>query len=1206
MKKFLSTGILALLLFAQTHADLVISEVYFDSTDEWIEVYNDWSESYSWSIVLSWAKASTVTIPNMSISPTQAIIVWDNMSMITNSGIIARSWLSLNFPDTQAINVRIISGSDTISIFTVDTGTVAAAKLTNASIHKNLGDNNTYIAQEPYIANSTVGHPSNPGVVYTWFAWVQTPELIISEVYFEWADERFEITNKGLEDFIGDITIQWLSNLPLTMSVSISSQNSIVIADTISSFVDASKVLVPTENIVIPDDGNIEAILSYQSQTIDTFDVAENLVAPYVDSQNSFEKVRYNSQLQITVATGDRIFNVPAGIIANPWMIFTVYDQVIDIGDWQNQGWWGWTPPTYCTTLGSEIQISEVFFGSGNYQPYIELYIPAAFDQNITLSGSLLDNPVTFSVTEEAGDYFLVSMDTNGLIDNNSLHDNQELSLRWELWYLEVYGQNGQVLDIVDIRTLGNQNGVVFSSLGDCQRVFESTFTMSPGFDHNLFQYKSSQTVVHWWWGGGWGSSCPSTDEFPVEENQQAILSGIDIVDIIYDPFGSDTDRETITLHSLFTTDFDLRNIRMAVSTRSWTQSLSGILYAGQIQTFTGNYRFPNTSACVSLLTGSNIFDIYCYPSTDNAIYTGTTQMSWVAIPSFTGYFDITHIIYDPDGNDTNNETISFVASGIQITEDSKLIIWSRNFVLDDYVWLYSGDTTLTGNFRFPNSIATCVFRSQGIDIIDTYCYDPFATDIQTPPDIRIRSIVYDPPWADTNTEQISLELLTPKSVDLSTLRLRIGTRNAMIKWILTSGSIQTFTDNFRFPNTDACVSLMFEDMIVDTLCYQADESNANDSTQDVDIGIDYTNTSIDITDIVYDPAWDDTNNEELHLVVWSDTIDLADDFYLTINNTKRYLTSFGTVQGDEILIGNFRFPNTKDTCVSIHRQDRIFDTYCYTPQQTHMTGDQEIQAPDYDIQIVNLIPNPDGKDENSESITLLLSWVLPVDVSQWFDLRINKTKKKISGVLIPWQEQIIVGNFRFPNTASCVTLEKSWFIFDRFCYEKPDEGDIFTSSKWVLKSISTVDLSILQKSQLTRFGSKLCITYEGASIKCKNAPLKVSPTNELKLYKSYIWVLHDYLMWDRNILFYNSPLKLYKTIFDTAKEELKQFKSFVMIEDTRVPVYDIPQRFALQYQQAFVDSFADSVLSQILWDKWQSQLSVFRDQRFASLMEDT
>lgn len=71
-----------------------------------------------------------------------------------------------------------------------------------------------------------------------------------------------------------------------------------------------------------------------------------------------------------------------------------------------------------------------MFFGSGDYMPYIELYMPAAFDQTITLSGSLITNPTTFLVTEEAGDHFLVSMDTNNLIDNNSLHDNQELSIR--------------------------------------------------------------------------------------------------------------------------------------------------------------------------------------------------------------------------------------------------------------------------------------------------------------------------------------------------------------------------------------------------------------------------------------------------------------------------------------------------------------------------------------------------------------------------------------------------------------------------------------------------------------------------------------------------------------------------------------------------------------------------------------------------------
>lgn len=174
---------------------------------------------------------------------------------------------------------------------------------------------------------------------------------------------------------------------------------------------------------------------------------------------------------------------------------------------------------------------------------------------------------------------------------------------------------------------------------------------------------------------------------------------------------------------------------------------------------------------------------------------------------------------------------------------------------------------TLTGNFRFPNSAATCVLRSQGIEIIDTYCYDPFASDITTPPDIRIISIVYDPPGADLDNEQISLELLSPASIDLSNVRLRIGTRNVTIDGVLTTGGVQTFTDNFRFPNYDACVSLMFDDIIIDTLCYQADESeeaNSDDSKSETD----YTNTNIDILNIVYDPLGDDINNEELHINV--------------------------------------------------------------------------------------------------------------------------------------------------------------------------------------------------------------------------------------------------------------------------------------------------------------------------------------------------
>ncbi|MBP7841770.1 hypothetical protein KA037_03825 [Patescibacteria group bacterium] len=148
----------------------------------------------------------------------------------------------------------------------------------------------------------------------------------------------------------------------------------------------------------------------------------------------------------------------------------------------------------------------------------------------------------------------------------------------------------------------------------------------------------------------------------------------------------------------------------------------------------------------------------------------------------------------------------------------------------------------------------TCVLRSQGIDIVDTYCYDPFADDILSPPDIRIRSIVYDPPGSDTDNEQISLELISPASMDLQNISLRIGTRNATIDGTLTTGGVQTFTDNFRFPNYDACVSVMFDDSIIDTLCYQAEQEEDNSLDDNIDTK-DYTNTAIDIIDIVYDPA---------------------------------------------------------------------------------------------------------------------------------------------------------------------------------------------------------------------------------------------------------------------------------------------------------------------------------------------------------------
>jgi hypothetical protein len=54
----------------------------------------------------------------------------------------------------------------------------------------------------------------------------------------------------------------------------------------------------------------------------------------------------------------------------------------------------------------------------------------------------------------------------------------------------------------------------------------------------------------------------------------------------------------------------------------------------------------------------------------------------------------------------------------------------------------------------------------------------------------------------------------------------------------------------------------MSDDTILDTLCYLADGEDDNPNSS-----VDYTDISIDIVDVVYDPPGSDTNHEELHLL---------------------------------------------------------------------------------------------------------------------------------------------------------------------------------------------------------------------------------------------------------------------------------------------------------------------------------------------------
>jgi hypothetical protein len=81
----------------------------------------------------------------------------------------------------------------------------------------------------------------------------------------------------------------------------------------------------------------------------------------------------------------------------------------------------------------------------------------------------------------------------------------------------------------------------------------------------------------------------------------------------VYDPDGSDTDRETVTIQFIGgTTGIDLSLFRLRVGTTS--KRIYGMLHSGQTLTLMGNFQMPNTKAtCVALSYNDIVYDEYCY-----------------------------------------------------------------------------------------------------------------------------------------------------------------------------------------------------------------------------------------------------------------------------------------------------------------------------------------------------------------------------------------------------------------------------------------------------------------------------------------------------------------------------------------------------------------------------------------------------------------
>lgn len=1003
----------------------------------------------------------------------------------------------------------------------------------------------------------------------------QLPVLLISELYFGGTDERFEVYNPHDTPFVWSIQIDGVKSSILTINdITIPAKAARVFGDNMVMIGDTSVIERSTLALNMVDTVPININLLYDGSIIDSF-IADSTImnnankTPRASLQRTLDDISviYVSPVSQNYNTID-----VSKYTINPWVVYDTIQQ---------------NPPSDCLDRWSTIHISEIFWWSDEHAPYIELFAPQWISQNITIGGSQLTEDVSLFIDQPAGHYHIVTVSENSYTMHPYTTDNQKLSFSSWLGNIAIYWQSGQVLDKVDIQVRENWYSSYIRWLG-CDRVADIIDSFSPGFARDYLSYfpqgaekvitVTQQIVVpSGWW------SCP-------QETQTGTIAAsatgdfvIDLLSIDYDPPGTDTNNESIVLRSLVDYPLDLSVYALRLSTRNWLQYLRWVLEPEEEIALTGNFRFPNAGACVDLLYGDFVVDSYCYPVAGSWSGEQENDYSDVSIT-------IDTLLYDPSGDDTNNEEITFTVHSwtIDFSHGFYVLINGRKYNLTSFAWLRTGTFTIKANYRMPNTQDACVSLLHGDFVFDTECYTitkSFWTNTTIHTDrfsyaIQITDIEYDPEGSDTDKEKITLMMENWSAVDLSQFHILINGTKKKLKDTLLPATPSTLVWTYWFPNSkQTCVILQYQDHVYDTYCYDPEEDAQNEEealSRSGDIRID---------SIVYDPPGSDADHEELHMTIDGSSIDFSQWWYLLVNTTKKPLTTYWLVDTwFAILTGTFSFPNTKDTCVSIRQHETQFDEYCYQAGK-----DEESLYEDVGMHIVAVLPNPIGADGDKERVEIVLESPNEVDLVKGFSLLINWSKKKLTGI-VSWSNPYrLTGSFTLPNTAACISLLYNDTMLDTFCYPQTKEWFVYTKNSEPLLALSDSELTLLKNTALTKLDNKVCLTLSHVTIKCRTVPagkLAARQFQELELSRNYINLIHDYLYNHWQLLYFNTDIINYKTLFDTSKQEIGASRFTRTYGTETLPIADIQTRFQLQYQQPLLQQLQWQITTKLFGPK--------------------
>jgi len=1244
---------------SETDPELIISEVFFDWLNEWIEVYNVWSVEFSWNIVISGASASPKTINNLIIPPQETQIFADNnVDSIIDTWYVFQTNMWFNIADTQTIDIQIIYSWEAIDNFNISASVVSSIP-NKVSLHRFVDTLSISPVDSPYILNTTSEFKANPWFVFEENIW-SIPNLKITEIYFDWAENWFEITNIWLSTFSWNLYISW--NLNFDISTNISYWVSKVFSNSVYSMFQTGTDIQTVWDIITFDTGEINLDLIRSGQVLDNFYAHQTQVEYYQEYETSFEKIGSNSSWITTVVglNTDRYFNINRWIAANPTKYFTTGENLIDVTQSRSPAVQDSDLPIDCDDFreNTSTYISEVYYWTWIYPSYVELNIIDNINDyysEIKLSGSALSQEVIFNT-----DNMLIN--TKVLLSSNDIWYNEWRNSVHNTWFafntswrIVVYWKVSEsvryILDIINVQWWTNWSSLyMWSDSVQCAWIFDYNDTFSPGLNIGQSQFIqiSPEPIVQyisvWWWG-----SCQDNQDSAFDTSNTTNLD-IQISTLKY--FG---DLQIIKLKNKTSEYIDLRDYR--IQWFDWhIKTIKGnTLFAKQSMSFVWNYGFPSkTDHCVNLLKDENVVDRYCRDSIskaneideqnilnqldfwiDNAEDDLLEEETDVVVEDDINVFQtntikITDIDYDPPWADKDNESISLLLlSGNQVDLSEYIVQYKKDGKSTnkkiDWILSYGNQQIFKWEYTFPNSsqdkkvIIVNLIHTATNNIVDTYTYNPN----------KITSI---PNW----------EYQVLSVIDGDTIKILYSDQefNIRFAWLdapessaLRCGKVECFWIEAKDYLTNLLLdkTISFESESMDdfdrfvwyvflnweninkkliknwyareysyknkTYEYQSEFKSAQTYAQNNALWLWWSvcnwqrlcpveetsikdNYILNIDNIVYDPEWNDSDQEEIKIsmIKWF-SLNFADWFYLMINDTKKSLKNYWTMSELEskTLKWTFSFPNTKKATVSLMNWETIFDTYIYDPELDKLLEEEILSGEQFDsiysginISIISVIPNPTWNDSLGEEIWLLYSWSeKSLDLSSWYYLKIWKTKKNLRWELLSNQETLLTWNFWFPNKAACVEIGYKNFIFDKFCYPQSKEWEKFYISNWVLGNISTINFDILKTAKLENIWNQVCLTYGWQKFSCKNMPyskLSTKRLNQNKLYKEYFDAFENHLKNNRKIMYYNSDIKNYFNLLNEIEKAISDGMSTFKFDEI---LYDTSE-FQKIYEQKY------------------------------------